>query len=152
MLTPGTITGIVFMALGVLSIGLIAWLLYRGFDERSYGSYVDDGFGWFLGAGMASLFALPAIICPLVGFGIVGWSSDYLTFKPVHGTVQEIASRQIADGKAMSTRYVAVIDGQPYGIDDTRAALIKPGDTVSLNCTRQFVYGSQDNGYACNWG
>jgi hypothetical protein len=44
------------------------------------------------------------------------------------------------------------INGQQYGVDDTRAALVKVGDTVNLNCTKQFVFGSTNNGYACNWG
>lgn len=51
----------------------------------------------------------------------------------------------------MSTRYVVVIEGQPYGVDDTRAALLKVGDSVSLLCTKEFVWGSNNNGYACNW-
>lgn len=152
MLTPGTIAGIVFLPLGVIALIVAALLVWRGFRDRKDGGYYADGFGWFLSAGLVALFAIPAIAAPLIGFGIVGYSADYLTMKPVRGTVEQVASRQIASGKAMETRYVAVIDGQPYGIDDTRAALIKPGDTISLMCTREFVYGSQNNGYACNWG
>jgi len=152
MLTPGTIAGIVLIPLGLIALTAAILMARRGLRDKATSDPYRDGFGWFLSAGGVALFALPAVIAPLIGFSIVGWSSDYLTMKPVRGIVEDIASRQIASGKAMETRYVAVIDGQPYGIDDTRAALIKPGDTVSLNCTREFVYGSQDNGYACNWG
>jgi hypothetical protein len=151
MLTAGTIAGIVFLALGAITLPLAIWFVIRGLRKNADPGW-DDGFGWFAAAGVTGFFAIPALVFPLIGFGLVGYDSDYLLLKPVSGEVQEIASRQIADGKGMSTRYVAVINGQQYGIDDTRAALIKPGDTISLNCTKQFVYGSTNNGYACNWG
>lgn len=145
MLTGGTIWGIIALITGAIFLLLALFALFGmirwGWDE----------FAPVLG-GLSFLCSLPALIIPLIGFGLVGWNSDYLAYHPVSGTVQQMASRQIADGKSMSTRYVAVINGQPYGIDDTRAALLKAGDHVDLNCTKEYQWGSTNNGYACNWG
>jgi hypothetical protein len=146
MLTSGTVVGIVLLCIAavLLVIALIAWI---GTAIEVFDGDLSTLFG-----AMAFVAALIAAAFPIVGFSVVGWSPDYLAFHPVHGVVQQIASRQISEGKGMSQRYVFTIDGQPYGVDDTRAALVKPGDAVSLNCTREFVWGSTNNGYACNWG
>jgi hypothetical protein len=136
MLTSGTTIGLVVLALCVLV--LIAGLILILVDGE-----------------LAAMFIVPALIFGFIsqiGFMVVGYNSDYLMYKPVAGKVDQIASRQIADGNGMSQRFVFQINGQPYGVDDTRAALVKEGDTVNLNCTKTFVWGSTNNGYACNWG
>jgi hypothetical protein len=145
MLTSGTIAAII-----LIPLGLIFLLIAIGLTVSACNAYEPE-FHW-MGAGFLALFGIPMLILPLIGLSLVGFSGDYMAYKPVSGQVQEIASRQIASGKAMETRYVFNIDGQPYGIDDTRAALVKPGDTVKLNCVKEFVWGSTNNGYACNWG
>lgn len=136
MLTGMTIATIVVLA--ICGLAIIIGLIAAFFDPF-----------------VAATFIVPALIVAFlaqIGFMMVGYSSDYLAFKPVSGKVEQIASRQIADGKGMSQRFVFKINGQEYGVDDTRAALIKEGDAVNLNCTKQFVFGSTNNGYACNWG
>ena len=137
MLTFGTICGIVMLALCALAliVGIIAFAMHEA----------ETGF----------VFVISALVVGFitqVGFMAVGYSGDYLAYKPVSGKVEQIASRQIADGKGMSQRFVFKINGQEYGVDDTRAALINEGEPVNLNCTKQFVWGSTNNGYACNWG
>jgi hypothetical protein len=143
MLTFTTILGIIFICIGALTlligIGVIA------FGDNIYGD------NWIYG-GMTLLSGVILAFIAQFGFMAAGYNGDYMAYKPISGQVQDIASRQIADGKGMSTRYVLQINGQPYGVDDTRAALVKRGDTVNLNCVKEFVWGSTNNGYACNWG
>lgn len=145
MLTSGTIAAIVLIPLGVIAVGVASFLVLKALSA-------DDPEFFWIGAGGVLLIGLPMAVLPLVGLSLVGFNSDYMSYKPVAGKVEQIASRQIADGKAMSQRFVFKINGQQYGIDDTRAALVKEGDTVNLNCTKEFVWGSTNNGYACNWG
>jgi len=148
MLTAGTIAAIILIPLGAIILIAAFILAYVAFTS---GGGIDDA-GWWMGAGFAAVIGLPMLILPLVGFMLVGFNGDYLAYHAVNGKVDAVASRMIADGKAMSTRYVFQIDGQEYGVDDTRAALVKPGDKVNLNCTKEFVWGSTNNGWACNWG
>lgn len=148
MLTAGTIAAIILIPLGTLFLIAAAILAYVALTCTDS----IDGMGWWMGFGCAAIIGLPMFILPLVGLMLVGFNGDYLTYHPVNGKVSAVASRMISDGKAMSTRYVFQINGQAYGVDDTRAALVKPGDTVNLNCTKEFVWGSTSNGWACNWG
>ena len=153
MLTIGTIAAAIFIPLGVIGLVVVGLLLAKGLkiERNPNKSSWDDGFGYFMGAGCVGALAL-LMLLPIVGLSLIGFNPDYMAYKPVTGQVEQIASRQIASGSSMSTRYVFEIAGQPYGVDDTRAALVKPGDTVSLNCVKEFVWGSTNNGYACNWG
>jgi hypothetical protein len=144
MLTSETVIGIVLLCIAAALMLIIAWI---GTSVEIFDGDLSIPFG-----GMAFIGALIVAAFPIVGFSLVGWNSEYMAYHSVSGSVQQIASRQIADGHGMSQRYVVTIDGQPYGIDDTRAALLKVGDHVSLDCTREFVWGSTNNGYACNWG
>jgi hypothetical protein len=145
MLTAGTIAALILIPLGAAGIALSAVLLKKSFKR-------DNDEDYWIESGSIALFAIPMFILPLIGLSLVGFSGDYMAYKPVSGQVEQIASRQIASGKAMETRYVFQINGEPYGVDDTRAALVKSGDNVSLNCVKEFVWGSTNNGYACNWG
>jgi len=145
MLTSGTIAAIILIPLGVIALAIAIVLLAKA--RKAY-----DPENFWLGAGVLGMFAIPAIACPVIGMALVGYSGEYMAYKPVSGTVEQVASRQIADGKAMSQRFVFKINGQEYGVDDTRASLVKAGDAVNLNCAREFVWGSTNNGYACNWG
>jgi len=145
MLTSGTIAAIILIPIGTAGIALSVVLLKKSFSQ-------NDPEDYWIGSGAVALFAIPMLILPLIGLSLVGFSGDYMAYKPVSGQVEQIASRQIASGKAMETRYVFQINGEPYGVDDTRAALVKSGDNVSLNCVKEFVWGSTNNGYACNWG
>lgn len=143
MLTFSAIVGIV--VLGASALALIIGILIFIFGDNAYGDAAIIG-------GFTVACALVVGFLSQIGFMAVGYNGDYAAYKPVSGQVQDIASRQIANGSTMSTRYVFQINGQPYGVDDTRAALVKKGDAVKLNCVKEFVWGSTNNGYACNWG
>ena len=104
----------------------------------------------FDGAGIVGGSLGLLITLVVVGISTWPWEAQYHQWRPVSGQVEEISSRMIADGKAMSQRFVVVIDGQPYGIDDTRASLLKVGDEVSLMCIREWQWASTP-GDACRW-
>lgn len=122
----------------VLIVGAL-YCIFNGYNEY-------DGASLSLGGGVLIVLATAII----AGICYWPWDGSFHSVYRVHGTVTQVASRQISDGKGMSTRYVFVIDGQPYGVDDTRAALTRVGDTVTLKCTKEYVYQSVP-GWACNW-
>lgn len=83
--------------------------------------------------------------------GLYPYREDFHRYYKVSGNVEQVAHRQISDGNTMSERYVLVIGGEPYGVDDTRASLVHEGDHVTLMCKKEWVYNSE-SGWACNWG
>jgi hypothetical protein len=97
---------------------------------------------------LATVFMVVTTV--IAGFTMWPWAPSFHQWYRVHGTVQDTGSRQISDGKSMSTRFVFRINGQPFGVDDTRAALTKVGDVVDLMCKKEYVFRSQP-GWACNW-
>lgn len=141
----GTLIGLPVTIL--LIVGFVALALYlllgdwRNRDDFSN----DDGFvfGW-ISAVCAAIVAVTFVFC--------WWPFDntFHRYYKVDGEVEAIASRQISDGKAMSTRYVVRLGGEDYGVDDTRASLLKVGDEVHLMCKKEWVYNSE-SGWACNW-
>lgn len=103
-------------------------------------------------AGFGAL-ALAFITGLIYGIAMIPWSAEYHQWRPVAGQVQQVDSRLVetSSGDGVRERYVVVIDGRPYAVDDTRAALLKTGDQVSLMCIREWEWAS-DPGYACRWG
>lgn len=100
-------------------------------------------------AGGLALFG----VLTAVGLAFVVWPLDstFHKYYRVTGDVEQISSRMIAVDKAMSQRFVVVLDGQPFAIDDTRASLLKVGDPVALQCSREYQYAG-DSGWSCEWG
>lgn len=83
-------------------------------------------------------------------FAFWPYSPSFHRFYHVQGTVTEVGKRQVSDGDAMSERYVFVIGGQKFGVDDTRASLTKVGNQVDLMCKREYQYNSR-SGWLCRW-
>ena len=129
----------------VLVAALIA--LGRAFWRARDGRNLDRVEGAVFAIGS---WALAATFVIGTAVGMYPYDSEYHQWRAVSGEVQQVSNRMISDGKAMSQRYVVVIGGQPFGIDDTRASLIKAGDTVSLSCKREWQYAAQ-SGWACRW-
>jgi hypothetical protein len=111
------------------------------------------------GDGDAGDFRFFGALCAVITLVIVGGSlygyypfkEDFHRYYKVHGTVQEVGHRQISNGDSgMSERYVLKINNTPFGVDDTRASLVKVGDTVDLKCKREYVFASV-SGWACHW-
>lgn len=136
---PVTIMAILIcIALGVL-------LLWAGRPRHEEGPRDLYLTGWGVG-----LFVLVPVIALGFIFSMWPFNSEFHQWREVHGTVQQISSRMIAQDKSMSQRYVVVIDGQAFGIDDTRASLLHTGDQVSLHCKREFQFQA-DSGWGCRW-
>lgn len=73
----------------------------------------------------------------------------------VRGQATDINRRIVSTGdNSISQRYVVLVRGQQYGVDDTRASLLKRGDNVSLRCKKehQFMQPHDADGWACRWG
>lgn len=143
-LTAGTIKGLI--GLGVLLVAGLGIILtgvrYRLGRERAW--------PWFLGGALSIALSL-----------VIWWvamafttSGDYHAWNVKEGDVQRVNKRLVSAGeKGMEERFVVVIDGQPYGVDDTRAALLRPGDFVSLRCKKEFQWGvpREAHNWACRW-
>jgi len=83
------------------------------------------------------------------------YQKEYHWWQPVEGYVERIDSRILPAGdRQVEQKFVVKLVGipHPYGIQDTRAALLKKGDHVSLSCIRKWQFGSGDHGYDCRWG
>ncbi|HEX2551557.1 MAG TPA: hypothetical protein VHK64_08180 [Nocardioidaceae bacterium] len=141
-LIAGPLWIVLTVALVALALGLARSLRRNELTELSDGEAKA-------GIGIVAFAVLVVQLANIWGF----WPLDmsYHRWYKVDGTVEQVGSRQIADGNAMSTRYVLQLGGQPFGVDDTRAALAKPGDTVHLKCAKEWQYNSDDPGWACIW-
>lgn len=141
-LTLGAMVGIPVLVAVVL-IGLLCWAagiwMVRTEDLREE--------GWTLIGGTFIGLVIAGIIF------VASWFPFDMTYHHwyrVEGQVESIGMRNIRDGDGMSQRYVFVIGGQPWGVDDTRASVTKTGDFVKLKCKKEWVYQSK-SGWACNW-
>jgi len=141
----GVLIGSPIAALLILA-ALIAIVLILRRRIEVVDSYDRDSMR--IGLAIVSVFTLFLLL--FIGALYWPFSSEFHRYYKVSGPVSEVAKRQVAVDKAMQERYVLIIGGRPYAVDDTRAALVKPGDVVTLNCKREWVYNS-DSGWACNW-
>jgi hypothetical protein len=97
------------------------------------------------------IFALVLVALAASPIGYYPYDSEYHQWRSVSGEVQDVSSRLIGGNKTVSQRFVVKIDGHAFGVDDTRASLLKKGDTVSLRCKREWQYAAE-SGWACRWG
>lgn len=88
----------------------------------------------------------------LVAVGMWPYKADYHRWTAHSGTVSDVNRRMIADGNSTSQKYVVRFTGsrQEYGCQDTRCALIRPGDRIDLACKRAWQYAGTD-GWDCNF-
>lgn len=140
-LTGGAIAGVI--AIVLITLACVGWCV-----------------AWWLGSDYDRLhFVVAGVVALVVSWAVWLWAMwplayDYHHWIPVQGNIEKISKRLVSDGdKGMSQRYVVVIHEQPYGVDDTRASLLKAGDNVSLACKREFEWGvpREANGWACRW-
>lgn len=134
--------GVPVIVLTIIAAIVILLVFRRRLDERFERNMLT---GFTLG--IAASIVIPVFIG--TAFPL---KAEYLQWRPVDGTVQEIDKRLIGGDGGMSERYVVSIEGYdvPYSIDDTRAATLREGDDVSLMCTREWQWASNP-GYACRW-
>ncbi len=124
------------VCLSVSVYGVVSWCRRGGVD----GGFIGGIFGVF-GIGLAVLLVVS--VWPL--------DTSFHKYYPVTGKVEKIESRFLAAGKATTQRFVVVLDGKPFAIDDTRATLVQVGDEVRLMCSREYQYAGVA-GWACEWG
>lgn len=149
--TLGVLIGLPAAILGALLLLGLAVFFWYLWATTPKGTYSDRSF-WICGAvGTTVAFIL---FVPGMVWGFWPLDSAYHQYRDVHGTVDQISSRFIGDGKSTSQKFVVTLEGssQPFGVNDTRAALLKHGDPVSLRCIRVWEYGSDNAGYDCKWG
>lgn len=108
-------------------------------------------------AGMWAGISWLGVVLYVMSMLFVYWPLDaaYHQYRPVSGTVDSISSRIVSSGDGGSDQnFVVTLTSGPqqYTIGDSRAALLKHGDHVSLFCVRQYDYGSNNAGYGCKWG
>lgn len=146
--TGGTIVGLVGLAIVLI---LCFFAIGVGGPMRR-GAHYDQSFGaWLFWGGI--------VVIP-VAIGMWWWgmaftlSGDYHAWNVKRGTVERINNRLISRGEGrVSQRYVAIVNGQALGIDDTRASLLRPGDPVRLKCKKDYEWGvdRSAHGWACRW-
>ncbi|GAB3156407.1 hypothetical protein GCM10027258_62800 [Amycolatopsis stemonae] len=95
-----------------------------------------------------------AVVAGAFWWGMYPWKSEYHHWNPVSGVVDTVDSRRVATGDQGATedKFVVTFRGNPqqYGVLDTRAAGVKPGDTLSITCKRAYQW-SGTHGYDCNF-
>lgn len=144
--TGGAIGGTIAAVVVMISCAVGASLFWRARKDP-----YDGAFAKWCAIGCAALVPVSAF---------VWWwsmaftfSGDYHSWSVKQGKVDRVAKRLIATDNGMAERYVVTIAGRPYGIDDTRATLLKAGDFVSLRCKKDWEWGvpRSANGWACRW-
>jgi len=142
MLIGAPLLGVVLTALLVMAV-LGWWSAIRDGGTNKYGWTAQR---------MAATWSTVALafLLPLALLAYYPYKAEYHQWRTVDGTVSEVGNRLLGTGSGMEQRYVLVIDGQPYGVDDTRASLVKVGDEVHLRCIRDWQYASTP-GWVCRW-
>lgn len=146
----GYVIGVPILTTATLAlIVLTVWLARRGWFS-GLRDYSTDRTDYRAGATIAGLFAAFALVVTTAA--IFPFNPAFHQYHRVTGSVEEIDHRLVAAGEAgMAERYVFVIDGRPYGVDDTRATLVEVGDKVDLWCSLEWQYAGE-SGLACQWG
>lgn len=136
---------VLFLAFSGLAIYTLH--LYRGeVAKRKTQRYATTTWGL-----PSIVFAVCALITVVIyAASMWPYHSEFHQWRSVTGTVQQISSRMVSSDKSMSQRYVVVIDGEPFAVDDTRASLLHKGDKVSLKCKKEYQFQAV-SGWACNW-
>lgn len=144
-MTIGSYFGYAFLIIGIIVfiVGLVAWFTSRLPDDRWFGLCCT-------GAGVVIFLIALWQMWPL--------KYEYHHWVEKRGVVSDKNSRIFSTGsgddRAINQRIVLVVNGQPLGVDDTRATLAKKGDVVSLRCKKehQFQQPYEADGWSCRWG
>lgn len=142
---PWTLGTLIAFPLGILlalTFAVAAFYIFRTLRQE-YETFERWAFSGITG--------ISAVAIAGVTFGsMYPYDTEYHQWHRVAGTVDRVESRQVAAGDGMSERFVVLIEGHPFAVDDTRAALLEPGDDVVLRCKREWEYLA-DSGWGCRW-
>lgn len=140
--------------LGVIVLACLAWAVFwsiTGFRERDGEAFGFASFG-FASFGLGGLVLVLGIALSPLGY--YPYDASYHQWRPVSGVVKDASSRFLpsSDGKATEQKIVVQYVGSElaFGCQDTRCALVKPGDTLDLKCKRAWQYQSE-SGYDCRF-
>jgi hypothetical protein len=148
--TGETIATFIAVPLLILGLAVAAYWLRRGEKQQSTKTYGEPGM--FKAAWMAALIG---IVLAVVGtwWGMYPWKTEYHQWTPVSGVVDTVDSRLLPAGEtSVEQKFVVSFRGNPqqYGVLDTRAAGVKPGDRLTITCVRRWQW-SGTHGYDCNF-
>lgn len=134
-LTAGYVTALCFLGVAALVLIVSVGLLF--FRTEFGGNYIAGGAGILL-----ALFT--GGVCIAAPWPIN--DSSYHRFYEVQGTVTDI------DHPPFLNRYAIRLaeSGQLFGCDDTRCSTLNKGDSVTLNCKKEWEYQATP-GWACRW-
>lgn len=115
----------------------------KGSDDRGV------GITFAFGSAFIGTIILAVVASPL---GMYPYKVEYHKWIPHDGAIGKIAERQVSTGDGMETKYVVQFEGsgQQYGCNDTRCALLEPGDYLALSCKKVWEWAATD-GYDCRF-
>lgn len=145
---PWSLGTLIAFPIGVLfTLLLVAAVVFAAYKRNNCDRFDKDGFTMLLAfSSIALLFAAVATAGLMFPY-----NSEFHQWRHVSGTVDKVSSRVISTGdSSISQRFVVVIDGRAFGVDDTRAALLEKGDHVDLACKKEWQYAA-DSGWGCRW-
>ena len=140
------ITGLVTSGVLIAILTALVPVMYRKHARARY--YDGDTFLWMA----RGLIASVVIVVAFTAGALFPWEKPYHYFETYSGPVAEIEARLLADGDGMSEKFAVRFEGstQEYGCEDTRCALVQPGDTLTLRCIKVWEYSGTD-GYDCSF-
>lgn len=151
ILADATTGGYIAGNIAAIVIGAICVLVMIGAILTTRDSY-DAGLGWGI--------AVTSFVCLLLTAVVYVWATWPFAYEYHHWIDKKVhvaasSSRLLTDGDGNINQKFVVRDerGTFYGINDTRGALVKEGDTVSLRCKRAYDYGvpRSSHGWDCKW-
>lgn len=148
--TGETIATFIAVPLLILGLAVAAVLLRRG-EKREANEVYGDPF--FCRVGWIAALVLIGIAVIGTWWGMYPWKAEYHQWTPVSGVVDTVDSRLLPAGdSAVEQKFVVSFKGnqQQYGVLDTRAAGVKPGDRLTITCVRRWQW-SGAHGYDCNF-
>lgn len=141
-ITSGTVVTIIGMCvcavLFLASLGGALWLGEDTFERVT---------------GCVAVFVVGVLAAIAFWWGMYPWKSEYHHWTPISGVVDTVDSRTVAvDGGGMEDKFVVKYRGSDlqFGVLDTRAAGLKPGDQLTITCVRIYQW-SGTHGYDCNF-
>lgn len=148
--TGETIAAMIVIPLLIVALAVATYLFRRWEITERGDRYGDPAIAKGLWITM-----LAGIVLASAGlwWGMYPWKAEYHQWRPVTGRVTTVDSRMVPAGEhGMEQKFVVMFDGNPqqYGVIDTRAAGVKPGDQLTITCVRRWQWAGE-HGYDCNF-
>jgi len=143
--TVATLIGIPILLL--VQIAPAIWALRYARSNRDTGNYSEEFAAKILAAVLGVLIVLTLVA---TWWGMYPWRWEYHEWRPVSGTVASVDSRLNRTDSGTEEKFVVTFEGnrQQYGVLDTRAATLRPGDRLSITCVRRWQW-SGTHGFDC---